>query len=106
MKGDQSLHAEVCQPLLWFTPSADGWSMCRDESWGKTSTFKLSSAQLGYWFPAQHSTLQPGKHWGVTLKQREFCGPSGQPGVLCIILQGCAAGKALTVEAADYLDVN
>lgn len=54
MKGDQSLHAEVYQTLLWFTPSADGWSMCRDESWGKTSTFKLSSAQLCYW--SLHST--------------------------------------------------
>lgn len=54
-----------------------------------------------YWFPAKHSTLQPGNHRLVTLKQKAFCIPSGQPGALCTILQGCAAGKALTVEAAD-----
>lgn len=97
MKGDQN---------LWSTPSADGQSMCRDESWEKKPPPSNSALPSCCWFPANHSTLQPGNHWVVTLKQKVFCGPPGQPDVLCIILQGCAAGKALTIEAADYLDVN
>lgn len=95
MKGDQNLDGFI-KTLLWFTPSTDGWSMCRDESCGKKPPPSNSALPSCYWFPANHGTLQPGNHWVVTLKQKVFCGPSGQPGVLCITLQGCAAGKALT----------
>lgn len=71
----------------------------------KTTTFKVSTAQL-LLAPckAQHGAAR--EALGSYSEAKGICGPSGQPGVLCIILQGCAAGKALTVEAADSLDVN
>lgn len=66
----------------------------------ETSTFKLSTAQLLVVpYKAQHSAVR--EPLVRTLKQKVFCSPSRQPGVLCIIPQGCAAGKALTVEGAD-----
>lgn len=83
----------VYQTLLWLLHQLMDAPCAGMRPGEKTTTFKLSTAQL---------LLVPCKpqHSAVTEPLVSY---SEAKGVLCIILQGCAAGKALPVEAADLL---
>lgn len=88
----------VYQTLLWLLHQLMDAPCAGMRPGEKTTTFKLSTAQL---------LLVPCKpqHSAVTELLVSYSEAKGvlQTRVLCIILQGCAAGKALPVEAADLL---
>lgn len=90
----------VYETLLLFIPSADGWSMCRDGTWGKITP--SNSALPGSCKPQQPAVT----NWLVTLKQKVFCSPSGQPSVLCIILKDVQQEKLSQLKLQISLDVN